>query len=180
MPKPANPRTPEARLIAAALRESGVTQAELAAHLELSPGAISQFATGSRPVPLTKARPLATQLGVSPGEISASYREALEVLSDLLAPSQSVSITPEIVQSAIQASKTTLGIPAREPLDVEAEMEVFVRFLRIAIERSSQLKGSSSEHPEGNGTDSGNHSPANEPQARPIGPASGGRRRKSA
>lgn len=74
MPKQANPRTPEAKAFSDAVARRGMVLAELAAKLNLSPGNISQWISGHRPIPWDKAETVAHELGVAPTDISAAYR----------------------------------------------------------------------------------------------------------
>lgn len=77
MPRPpAPPKTPEARILRAAVEASGLTHAAIAEHLGgVEPSLISQWCSGHRPVPAGKAVKLASLVGANPAEISAAYRE---------------------------------------------------------------------------------------------------------
>lgn len=77
MDKPQKPRTPEAAALSAAFKATHAPKmAHLADALGVTPGLVSQWASGHRPVPWEKAPALAGRLGVLPEHISASYRSA--------------------------------------------------------------------------------------------------------
>lgn len=79
MPRPPNPTTPEAAAITEALEAKGVgSRARVADALELTPGAVSQYASGNRPVPWDRAEALALELGRPATLISAEYRRIVE------------------------------------------------------------------------------------------------------
>lgn len=88
MPKrPAQPRTPEARILRAAVEASGLTHAAIAEHLGgFDPSVISQWCIGHRPVPANKAVKLASLVGANPAEISAAYREVQQSVGGNVVP----------------------------------------------------------------------------------------------
>lgn len=63
----------ESRELKRAIEASGLSKAVIAAHNHVSPGAVSQWADGWRPVPPERAERLAKQLGVDPRKISRRY-----------------------------------------------------------------------------------------------------------
>ncbi|QPB72674.1 hypothetical protein XFHB_13510 [Xylella fastidiosa] len=75
MARPPNPKTKEGRVITEGIRNSDYTQAKLAEELNVTPGFVSQFATGHRPVPWNKAEELAARIRRKPEEISEEYRK---------------------------------------------------------------------------------------------------------
>lgn len=75
---PEKPRTPEAEAFSAALRFSGLTKAAVAEMVGVTPGAVSQWALGRRPIPAERAVTLARAVGADPMAISASYRETVK------------------------------------------------------------------------------------------------------
>lgn len=74
MPRPPNPKTPEARALLKAIDAAGITKAAVADHLGVSPSMVSQWVSGHRPVSAAQAGPLARLVHVSPDLISADYR----------------------------------------------------------------------------------------------------------
>lgn len=79
--KPRKPKSKEAEFLDGAFKvEGALTQAQAAEKMELTPGAISQWTTGRRPVPLEHAQTLAALLNVPPEQISAAYRDAVAIL----------------------------------------------------------------------------------------------------
>lgn len=85
--KAAVPRTPEARILRAAVESSGLSHQAIAEQLGgVDPSLISQFCTGHRPVPASKAVKLASLVGANPAEISAAYREVLQQSQGNVAP----------------------------------------------------------------------------------------------
>ncbi|WCF27743.1 XRE family transcriptional regulator [Xylella fastidiosa] len=75
MPRLPNPKTKEGRVITEGISNSDYTQAKLAEELDVTPGFVSQFATGHRPVPWNKAEELAIRIRRKPEEISEEYRK---------------------------------------------------------------------------------------------------------
>ncbi|ARO68355.1 hypothetical protein B9J09_04230 [Xylella fastidiosa subsp. pauca] len=75
MPRLPNPKTKEGRVITEGINHSDYTQAKLAEELDVTPGFVSQFATGHRPVPWNKAEELAARIRRKPEEISEEYRK---------------------------------------------------------------------------------------------------------
>lgn len=67
--------TPESRAISAAITESKLTKAAIAEHMGVSPGLMSQWASGRSPVASWQAPKLAVMLGLDPEQISADYRK---------------------------------------------------------------------------------------------------------
>lgn len=79
MPKPPKPKTEEAAVLASAFKASGAPKmGHVADELGVTPGQISQWVSGHRPVPWDKAAKLADLLGISPEQISIAYRAAAE------------------------------------------------------------------------------------------------------
>lgn len=72
---PARPTpTPESKAIAAAIERSSISRAAIAERMDVSPGLVSQWASGRRPVAADRAPKLAAILGLDPKNISAAYR----------------------------------------------------------------------------------------------------------
>ncbi|MBN8921613.1 MAG: hypothetical protein BGP10_15895 [Rhodanobacter sp. 68-29] len=84
---PNKPRkTAEAQALTAAINAAEMKKAAVAAALGVSPGLVSQWASGRTPVPPDTAPPLAQLLGLpDPGTISARYRK--------VAATQTVTVT---------------------------------------------------------------------------------------
>jgi transcriptional regulator with XRE-family HTH domain len=77
MAKKAPPKpTPESRAVKAAIDASGLAQTAIADMIGVSPGMVSQWASGMRPVPSDKAPKFAKAVGQTddPGKFSAAYR----------------------------------------------------------------------------------------------------------
>ena len=73
---PASPiPTPESRAIAAAIERASISRAAIAERMDVSPGMVSQWASGRRPVAADRAPKLAAILGLDPKQISADYRD---------------------------------------------------------------------------------------------------------
>lgn len=71
---PGPPPTPYSLALSEAVRQSGRTHEDLAEILKVTSGLISAWQTGRKPVPATRALPLASELGnVAPEAISADY-----------------------------------------------------------------------------------------------------------
>lgn len=73
--KQPNPTTAEARTIRQAIATCGMSQIAIADHMEVSPGMVSQWVSGYRPVPAQKAVKLGWLIGADPSDISADFRE---------------------------------------------------------------------------------------------------------
>lgn len=69
--------TPESRIIKAAVDASGMTKAAISENLDVTPALVSQWASGTRPVPAKHASKLGRMIGRNPEEISVAYREEL-------------------------------------------------------------------------------------------------------
>ncbi len=110
MPRPANPKTPEGAALTQAIPASGFTQAQLAEKLDVTPGFISQFASGHRPVPWDKAATLAPLLGLQPNEISADYRR----MQDHFGASQPQRPDFEIMSGTVTLLRAYL-VESRQP-----------------------------------------------------------------
>lgn len=70
--------TAESRRIAAAIDKSEMSKAALADAVGVTPSAVSQWASGHRPVPADKAPKLARLLGMDPSDVSAAFRQVSE------------------------------------------------------------------------------------------------------
>lgn len=66
--------TPESKAIAAAIERLSIARAAIAERMDVSPGMVSQWASGRRPVAAERAPKLAAILGLDPKQISADYR----------------------------------------------------------------------------------------------------------
>jgi predicted transcriptional regulator len=78
--KPTQP-TKESRALAAAIAESGLTKAAIAEQLDVSPGMVSQWASGHRPVSFGQALGLSAILRIAdPASISAAFAELQDQL----------------------------------------------------------------------------------------------------
>jgi DNA-binding transcriptional regulator YdaS (Cro superfamily) len=76
MPKPAaKPSTPEGRAITAAIESGEHVKAVIAEQMGVSPGLVSQWASGKTKVTAKQAPKLAKMLGVEPQTISKEFRE---------------------------------------------------------------------------------------------------------
>jgi len=69
--------TPESRVITAAIDAAGISKAAIADHMGVTPGLVSQWALGRRPVAATHAPKLAALLHEEPERVSAAYRDAM-------------------------------------------------------------------------------------------------------
>lgn len=137
MPRPANPKTPEGLAITGALAASGHTQAAVAERLDVSPGFISQFASGHRPVPWDKAELLAAVIGSEPHLVSAEYarlREHFQV-------SQPSRLNEAIVLNAIGVARKALGLAIGEKFDVEQAPDLFAQAIRVALAAEMRKEG---------------------------------------
>lgn len=65
----------EALALASAMAAKGMTNAQVADYMDVSPGFVSQWLTDNRKVPWEKAERLAALLGVQPKQISAKYAQ---------------------------------------------------------------------------------------------------------
>lgn len=137
MPRPANPKTVEGRAIAEAIARSGLTQAAVAERLDVTPGFISQFATGVRPVPWDKADALADVLAVQPQEISAEYARLMERFGT----SQVARLDAAIVESAIAVARKALDLATGETFDVDQSPDLFAQALRVALAADLRKQG---------------------------------------
>lgn len=97
MPKQPNPQTPEAAALTAAITINS-SKAKIAAAIEVSPGMVSQYASGNRPVPWDRAEAIAALVKIDPSEISAEYRKIIAHFG----MSQSMRLTGSIILSAYQ------------------------------------------------------------------------------
>lgn len=68
----------------AAIIGSGITKAAIASHMNVSPGMVSQWANGLRPVPAEKAQRLGDYLSVDPAKISAKFAEHWDTASNVV------------------------------------------------------------------------------------------------
>lgn len=107
----------EAMAFAAALHDSGLSSAAVASHMDVTPGLVSQWKLGRRPVAIEHAAKLARLLGVDdPGRICAQY-------------------------AALEADEHTNVVPLRNPKEVDerrpdlvtARLENDVDSLRYAL-----------------------------------------------
>lgn len=131
MPRPANPTTPEARVLTEALAaRPEVTQAALADAINVSPGFISQFASGHRPVPWNKAERIAELVGVSPASISADYR----VVSGHFRASQLLEPSLDTMRSAIVSVKEAV-----RALDLEMDVYDVAPLIAFAYRERAKL-----------------------------------------
>lgn len=101
MPRPPNPTTKEAVILtgAFAAMHNGA-KAELAGLLEVSPAAVSQYASGNRPVPWDKAAQVAAFTGTEPADISAAYRDAFAYFGKLFSASQPARLDADMMTAA--------------------------------------------------------------------------------
>lgn len=67
--------TKESLAFTAALRSSGLTSAAVASHMDVTPGLVSQWKTGRRPIAIEHAGKLAKMIGVDPSKICAQYAQ---------------------------------------------------------------------------------------------------------
>lgn len=123
MPKLPNPQTPEAETLTKALLTAGTGKAAVADALDVSPGLISQYASGHRPVPWDRAKAIATLVGVSPESISAEYRRIVKSFGQ----SQAQRPTAETILAAVRLASgaaTGVGLGSFE-IETEADAELF-------------------------------------------------------
>jgi transcriptional regulator with XRE-family HTH domain len=71
-------KTAESMALRAAFDGAKVTQAAVATHMSVTPGAFRQWLFGQRPVPVAKAARLAKYLGTDAAQICAKYAELAE------------------------------------------------------------------------------------------------------
>lgn len=136
MPRPANPTTPEAKLLTDALKAKGKgAQADVAIALELTPGAISQYASGNRPVPWDRAEALAKEVGLSASAISTEYRRAL---AHFLA-SQIERLTADTVIASEMVAKKLAGLSSSQRLDFEKHAGDIAKALRLTILKAIEM-----------------------------------------
>lgn len=143
MPKPANPTTIEAARINEAIEALGVGgKARVAEALELTPGAVSQFASGHRPVPWGRAEALAREIGLTAYEISAEYRR----IADHFSASQLARLTPEIILAAYREAAikyeaaTGLQRTSFQPMSDAGDAELLV--LALVAHLTAEPSGS--------------------------------------
>lgn len=87
MPKKTTPPaapSKQALAFAGALRDAAISDAKLAAKLEVSPGLIYQWKKGIRPVPQHHAEAVGRELGVDPARISEDYASFLTAASNIV------------------------------------------------------------------------------------------------
>lgn len=137
MPRPANPKTAEGLAITEAVAQAGLTQAAVAELLDVTPGFISQFASGHRPVPWDKAERLADVLRVEPRQISAEYAR----LMDHFGSSQVTRLDEAIVMSAIGVARKALGLATGDVFEVEQSPDLFAQALRVAMAAEIRKQG---------------------------------------
>jgi transcriptional regulator with XRE-family HTH domain len=115
-----NPEPTAAERLASAMRTKGVKNVDLATYADVTPGAVSQWVKGRRPVPANKARAVAEFVGVQPEQISLKYGEISEQrgVYDLDAqPSEthdplSLDKTINRIESDIDALRMAFGVLA--------------------------------------------------------------------
>lgn len=129
MPRPANPTTPEGAVITQAIPASGLNQAALAEALDVTPGFISQFASGRRPVPWDKAAQLGALLGLSPEDISAEYRR----INSYFGGTAHGKVTAGVVTAAIALAKESSGKKSKSRFDVESSPDVFAAAINTIL-----------------------------------------------
>lgn len=78
----------------AAIKDSGLTKAAIATHMGVSPGMVSQWANGGRPVPAEKAQRLGDYLSVDPAKISAKFAQHWNTASNVVPLRQGADETP--------------------------------------------------------------------------------------
>ena len=139
MPRPANPQTPEGRALTAAIAASGHTQAQLAEKLDVSPGFISQFASGHRPVPWDKAELLAPLLGLDAGKISAEYRR----ISEHFGASQHSRLTKETILDAVRLATASVTGAGMTSFEIETPEDAELLLLAIEEVLSEDIHGTS-------------------------------------
>lgn len=137
MPRPANPKTPEGAAITTAITACGVTQAYLADQMDVTPGFISQFASGHRPIPWDKAELLAALLNTAPEQISVEYAR----LKEHFATSQAQRLDEAIVRTAIGIAKKATGLATGEKLVIDDAPEIFAQALRVAMASDKRKTG---------------------------------------
>lgn len=137
MPRPANPTTPEAATISKALEALDLKQAVLADELDVSPGFISQFVNGNRPVPWDKAIQLGPLLGLLPEDVSAEYRR----IKDHFGVSATGRMTADVVTAAIALARELSGQKGKSRFDIESNPDVFATAVnRILATAESSLQ----------------------------------------
>ena len=128
MPRPQNPKTREGEAIAQAIASSPYTQAELAEILDVSPGFISQCASGHRPMPWEKAMAMAQLIGVEPEKISQEYRKIKDHFT--ITHHEDNLINSEMIEVISYEHSAGLGKTCQELLEaVEAHVVMFPREL---------------------------------------------------
>lgn len=114
MPRKPNPTTHEGRVLTAAIDSKGVGgKARVAEAMSVTPGMVSQWASGHRPVPWDRAEELASEIDLSPEEISAEFRRIAEHFRQ----SQLERLTGDIIlasyRDAITKFEKATGLGAR-------------------------------------------------------------------
>lgn len=138
MPRPANPQTEEALRLTVAIAKAGATKAQLADALDVTPGLVSQYASGHRPVPWDRAEAIASALGISPAEISLEYRR----IQDHFGPSHLARLTASTISRAAQLMRQSTRQVVGKPIDIEADPELFAELLRLVIlEQTEAMDG---------------------------------------
>lgn len=90
------PPTPtrESLALAAAISRSGLTKAAISVHMDVSPGMVSQWATGGRPVPAEKAQRLGDFLDVEPAKISAKFAQHWDTPGNVVPLRKEAGVAP--------------------------------------------------------------------------------------
>lgn len=104
-PAPDSPTpTPYSRALAEAIRKAKKRHEDLAEPLKVTPGLVSAWVTGRKPVPAKRAKPLADELGnVSPEAISEAYAIiAKQGGANVLSMPGTPALRPELLQSRLE------------------------------------------------------------------------------
>lgn len=176
MPKLPNPKTDEAAALTAAITASGRGKAAVAEALDVSPGLISQYASGHRPVPWDRAEAIAVLVGTQPESISVEYRRILESFG----PSQLQRLTADIIAHAVTLARESLKLGANVLFDVEEHPDVFAQAIRAAIAEIYSGKGGSYESSQGDGKARGIGGSTRKAETRTEAKPASGKRRKAA
>jgi hypothetical protein len=105
--------------------------------MDVTPGFISQFASGHRPVPWDKAELLSALLSTSPESVSAEYAR----LQAHFSTSQAQRLDEAIVRTAIGIAKKANGLATGEKLVIDDAPEIFAQALRVAIASDKRNTG---------------------------------------
>jgi DNA-binding transcriptional regulator YdaS (Cro superfamily) len=119
-PKPEAPApSPYSVALRSAIERKGVRHEELAAPLGVSPALVSAWVTGRKPVPATRAKPLADELGnVAPEAISRDYAAIAKQGANVAQMPGTPALHPALAQNRVENDIDSLRLALAVMVDV--------------------------------------------------------------